>query len=393
MSPLSTRIGSEGGSAPFRVSTASVVSDEAFVDHFIDGRDPGRTTHVRDSSTLPQRCHGTDVTSHRTGGVAARRDAHHSSPQRGSPSLCPQSSLKSCRDPERTQTPNSRTDRFSIPCCAPHRRWGRSTSPESVAGRPANNIQAGSGYKDHVVKPAEVRRNDAVGQAATIPYSRCHSQARAVADPKKNHRHSQRSWHPPEGHRAARITYESYETSFVIRNYFDAFLIQPVCCTYRRPLPDKPSSTCEESRDHVNSANWGGKLVCPYLLPRIVFSILPCIPSTAQRSMCELIFGKDQRDDNWPFTTSHKDVAVRIQPRHLSRVARSCRTTRHSPFLASAMLPFSVLFDHPRSAEPILNGLPQRICALTSSQHSVAPLPYTGAQQNLPGCGHARLHP
>jgi len=289
MSPLSTRIGSEGGSAPFRVSTASVVSDEAFVDHLIDGRDPGRTTHVRDSSTLPQRCHGTDVTSHRTGGVAARRDAHHSSPQRGSPSLCPQSSLKSCRDPERTQTPNSRTDRFSIPCCAPHRRWGRSTSPESVAGRPANNIQAGSGYKDHVVKPAEVRRNDAVGQAATIPYSRCHSQARAVADPKKNHRHSQRSWHPPEGHRAARITYESYETSFVIRNYFDAFLIQPVCCTYRRPLPDKPSSTCEESRDHVNSANWGGKLVCPYLLPRIVFSILPC---TLRKGRCANSFSE-----------------------------------------------------------------------------------------------------
>ena len=32
------------------------------------------------------------------------------------------------------------------------------------------------------MKPAEVRRNDAVGPAATIPYSRCHSQARVVAD-------------------------------------------------------------------------------------------------------------------------------------------------------------------------------------------------------------------
>jgi hypothetical protein len=40
----------------------------------------------------------------------------------------------------------------------------------SRSGPPANNIQAGSGYKGHVVKPAEVRRNDAVGPAATIPY-------------------------------------------------------------------------------------------------------------------------------------------------------------------------------------------------------------------------------
>jgi hypothetical protein len=176
------------------------------------------------------------------------------------------------------------------------------------------------------VKPAEVRRNDAVDQAVTIPYSRCHSQARVVADPTKNHRHSQRSWHPREGQRAAApIEYESYETSFVIRNDSDAVFIQPVCYPYRRPLPDKPSSTCEESRDHVNSPHWGSKLLCLYLLPRIVSSIVPCIPSTAQRSMCELIFGKDQRDANWPFTTSHKDVAVRIQHRPLSNVAGSCR--------------------------------------------------------------------
>ena len=132
---------------------------------------------------------------------------------------------------------------------------GSSTTPESVAGRPANSIRVGSGYKDHVVKPAEVRRNDAVGQAATIPYARCHNQARVVADPTKNHRYSHRSWHPSERQEAARIAYESYETSFVIRNYYDAFLIQPVCCTYRIPLPDKPSSTCEESRDHLSSAN------------------------------------------------------------------------------------------------------------------------------------------
>ena len=40
----------------------------------------------------------------------------------------------------------------------------------SRAGPPANSIQAGSGYKGHVAKPAEVRRNDVVGPAGTIPY-------------------------------------------------------------------------------------------------------------------------------------------------------------------------------------------------------------------------------
>ena len=238
------------------------------------------------------------------------------------------------------------------------------------------------------MKPAEVRRNDAVGQAATIPYSRCHSQALVVADPTKNHRRSQRSWHPPEEQRAARIAYESYETSFIIRNDFDAFLIQPVYCTYLIPLPDKPFSTCEESRDHVNSANWGGTLVRPSLLARIVFSIVPCIPSTAQRSMFELMFGKDKRNEHWPFTTSHKDVAVRIPHRPLFHVARSYRTTRHSPFLAPVMPP---LFEPPRKAEPTMNGLKRHTGAPTPFQHIVAPLTNTGAQHNLPVCGHTRL--
>ena len=161
----------------------------------------------------------------------------------------------------------------SIDCCAPHRRWERSASPKSVPGRPANSIQAGSGYKDHVVKPVGVRRNGAVGPAATIPYSRCHSQARVVADPTKNHRHSQRSWHPPGGQRGACIEYESCETSFVIRNDCEAVLIPPACWTYRISLPCKPSSPCKESRDHFNSANRGSTLVCPYSLPRITFSI------------------------------------------------------------------------------------------------------------------------
>lgn len=206
------------------------------------------------------------------------------------PQPCPP--LKRQTDPDRPYTADLHTGFCSIDCCAPHRRWRRSTSPESVPGRPANSIQAGSGYKDHVVKPAEVRRNDAVGPAATIPYSHCHNQAWVVADPTKNHRHNQPSWYPPEGQKAARIAYESYETSFVIRNDCDALLIQPVCCTYKRPRPDKPSSTCEASHEHMNSANWGNILVYPYLVPLIIFSILPSIPSDAQRSMCKLGFWK-----------------------------------------------------------------------------------------------------
>jgi hypothetical protein len=40
---------------------------------------------------------------------------------------------------------------------------------------------------------------------------------------------------------AAHIAYESYETFFVIRKYCDAVPIQPVCCTYRKPLLYKSS--------------------------------------------------------------------------------------------------------------------------------------------------------
>ena len=39
------------------------------------------------------------------------------------------------------------------------------------------------------------------------------------------------------------------------------------------------------------------------------------------------VFGKRKEDENWPFTTSHKDVPVRIQHRHCSTVARSCDTS------------------------------------------------------------------
>jgi len=105
--------------------------------------------------------------------------------------------------------------------------------------------------------------------------------------------------------------------------------------------------------------------------------------------MCELMFGKDTCDENWPFTTSHKDVAVSIQHRPHSHVARSCRTTRHSPFLAPVMLPLTLLFDHPRTAEPSMNGFKHRTGTPTPFQHIVAPLTHIGAQQNLPVCGHA----
>jgi len=59
---------------------------------------------------------------------------------------------------------------------------------------------------------------------------------------------------------------------------------------------------------------------------------------------------------------------------HLSNMARSCRTTRHSPFLAPAMPPLTLLFDHPRKAEPTMNGHRHRTRPTTSSHHRVAPL-------------------
>lgn len=62
--------------------------------------------------------------------------------------------------------------------------------------------------------------------------------------------------------------------------------------------------------------------------------------------MCELISGKDKCDEDWPFTTFHKYVAVSIQHHPLSNVARRCRTTQHAPFLAPVMLPLTLLFDH-----------------------------------------------
>ncbi len=75
--------------------------------------------------------------------------------------------------------------------------------------------------------------------------------------------------------------------------------------------------------------------------------------------MCELILGKDKCNEDWPFTTFHKDGAVRIQHRPLSHVVRSCGTTRHSPFPSSTMLPLTLLLDHLRRAEPTMNGLNQ----------------------------------
>lgn len=53
--------------------------------------------------------------------------------------------------------------------------------------------------------------------------------------------------------------------------------------------------------------------------------------------------------------------------RLLSHVARSCMTTRRSPFLAPAMLSLTLFLNHPRRTKPTMNGLTQRICELTSS--------------------------
>ena len=68
-------------------------------------------------------------------------------------------------------------------------------------------------------------------------------------------------------------------------------------------------------------------------------------------------------------------------------VARPRDTRRLSPVPVSLTL----LLDHHRRARPILNGLKHRTCAPTSFQHIVAPLTYTGAQQNLPVCSYERL--
>ncbi len=133
----------------------------------------------------------------------------------------------------------------------------------------------------------------------------------------------------------------------------------------------------------MNSAHWGNKLLYPNLLPRITFAILPRIPSTAQRSMCELFFGKSKWDENGPFITSHKDIPVSIQHRPLANVARSCRITRHSPFLAPVMLPFTLLFDHPRRADPSMNGLTQRnMHTDLFVTHYCAPHPHRGATES-----------
>jgi hypothetical protein len=89
-------------------------------------------------------------------------------------------------------------------------------------------------------------------------------------------------------------------------------------------------------------------------------------------------FPKDKRDAIWPFTTSHKNVAVRIQHCPLSHVARSCRTTRHSPFLAPVMPPLTLLLDHPQRVERSMNGLKHRTGAPTVFNTLLRPSPTPG---------------
>lgn len=170
------------------------------------------------------------------------------------------------------------------------------------------------------MKPAEARRNDAIGPAATIPYSRCRSQARVVVDPKKNHRHSRRPWRSPEWQRAERIEYESYGISFVIRNDVDTFLIQSVCCTYAIPPSYNPSSTCEVSRDHLRSGS---------------FTFLPPLPQRHRRPQKKTTLSADSSSSSWStflilghYLHALKDVVVPIAERQAnpgSPVAKNSR--------------------------------------------------------------------
>ena len=69
--------------------------------------------------------------------------------------------------------------------------------------------------------------------------------------------------------------------------------------------------------------------------------------------------------------------------RLLSHVARSCMTTRRSPFLAPAMLSLTLFLNHPRRTKPTMNGLTQRICELTSSlTNCCAPHRHRGATES-----------
>ncbi|MEK9142982.1 MAG: hypothetical protein AAB308_18185, partial [Nitrospirota bacterium] len=51
-----------------------------------------------------------------------------------------------------------------------------------------------------------------------------------------------------------------------------------------------------------------------------------------------------------------------------------------------------LLLDHPRNSRTDSERTQTLTRAPTSSQHRVTPLTYTGAQQNVPVCGHERLH-
>jgi hypothetical protein len=94
----------------------------------------------------------------------------------------------------------------------------------------------------------------------------------------------------------------------------------------------------------VNSASWGSTSECPLCCHASSFQVCHVSPPLRKGRGANSGFGKDKLDENWPFTTSHKDIAVRIQPRPLSHVARSCKTTRNSQFLApSDAAPHSTL--------------------------------------------------
>jgi hypothetical protein len=90
------------------------------------------------------------------------------------------------------------------------------------------------------------------------------------------------------------------------------------------------------------------------------------------------VFGKGKWDENWPFTTSHKDIAVSVQHRLLSSVARSSRTTQHSQFLAHMTVSLTLLFDQTRKAERSMNGLKRRTGAPLPFNTLLRPSPTPG---------------
>ena len=103
------------------------------------------------------------------------------------------------------------------------------------------------------------------------------------------------------------------------------------------------------------------------------FAILPCIPSTGQRSMCELGFRKGYMGRALAIHHfSHGHCRAHTAPPSFSRSTK-LQHDASPAVLRPVMESLTPVLDHPRRAEPILNGLKYRTCEPTSFQHIVAP--------------------